>query len=448
MPRSVISYSFLFSSSRQKRISPSASILESVPYMVPAVIHELAHATLHRSGPEGGSEKDKHTKEVEAESVAFAVAQAFGLDTSDYSFPYIASWTKDREMNELRRSMDLIRDTSREMIRSIEKVLTERELERRGIRYEIYQIREDSPSRDRMFVDHKFLTDRGWQVRPEDYLCVYSGRILPENAPEEIFRIFNTEHPEDYGGRSVSVSDVIVLYGEKTASYYVESVGFHALEGFVSEPEPPAPIPDVPALADQIDDLISRFDRQSYDDAVDDREEHLSYMRRDLQNGRVRDLREELEQIRDSDDPRGYPQRASQLLDRMDEMIREGTIPTPKTEEKITYYVCENMDLPTLGEYREVSSLQEAMQQYDALSSDRYPGAKGIGAVLVGEGTMRDVPLLSDGRIRSDLLLNDSFGHSERFRESIRTLKELMPKNEKGITVPTETKIREKEMSR
>lgn len=81
-------------------------------------IHETAHAKLHdREIMESlGVEKDRLTKEVEAESVAYCVCSSFGLDTSDYSFPYIAGWSSSREMKEMKASMDVIRRTAGEMI--------------------------------------------------------------------------------------------------------------------------------------------------------------------------------------------------------------------------------------------------------------------------------------------------------------------------------------------
>lgn len=81
-------------------------------------IHETAHAKLHdREIMESlGVKKDRLTKEVEAESVAYCVCSSFGLDTSDYSFPYIAGWSSSREMKEMKASMDVIRKTAGEMI--------------------------------------------------------------------------------------------------------------------------------------------------------------------------------------------------------------------------------------------------------------------------------------------------------------------------------------------
>lgn len=88
-------------------------------------IHEVSHAKLHdrETMEEQGVQKDKLTREVEAESIAYCVCQYFGLDTSEYSFPYIGSWSSGKDMKELRASMDTIRKTAGEFIDSMTEVL-------------------------------------------------------------------------------------------------------------------------------------------------------------------------------------------------------------------------------------------------------------------------------------------------------------------------------------
>lgn len=94
-------------------------------------VHETAHAVLHdRDQMEAeGIVKDQLTREVEAESVAYVVCNHFGLDTSEYSFSYIASWSSGKNMKELRASMDSIRKTSTDMIGQIEEKLKELQIE-------------------------------------------------------------------------------------------------------------------------------------------------------------------------------------------------------------------------------------------------------------------------------------------------------------------------------
>ena len=97
---------------------------------IKTAIHEIAHAKLHavtpgeKVAPE--DKKDRRTKEVEAESVAYTVCQRYGIETSDYSFGYIAGWSSDKETKELKGSLETIRKTAAEMITGIDEKLKER----------------------------------------------------------------------------------------------------------------------------------------------------------------------------------------------------------------------------------------------------------------------------------------------------------------------------------
>ena len=89
---------------------------------VKTAIHEITHAKLHDLDivkAKGEKPKDQSTKEVEAESVAFAVCQHFGIDTSDYSFGYVASWSSGKDTPELKASLETIHDTAAEIIKVI-----------------------------------------------------------------------------------------------------------------------------------------------------------------------------------------------------------------------------------------------------------------------------------------------------------------------------------------
>ncbi len=85
------------------------------------LIHEMAHSILHSDTEK--SDKRRGTKEVEAESVAYAVCQRYGVDTSDYSFGYIAGWSASRGIDELKSSMQTIRRAANEIISDIDKEL-------------------------------------------------------------------------------------------------------------------------------------------------------------------------------------------------------------------------------------------------------------------------------------------------------------------------------------
>ena len=99
---------------------------------IKTMIHEVAHAMLHDSDQmkQRGEEKDQLTKETEAESIAFTVCSALGIDTSDYSFPYVASWASGKELKELKDSMDTIRLTATDFLEKLETAVAERSVER------------------------------------------------------------------------------------------------------------------------------------------------------------------------------------------------------------------------------------------------------------------------------------------------------------------------------
>lgn len=98
---------------------------------IKTMIHEVAHAMLHDSDQmkQRGEEKDQLTKETEAESIAFTVCSALGIDTSDYSFPYVASWASGKELKELKDSMDTIRLTATDFLEKLEAAVAERNVE-------------------------------------------------------------------------------------------------------------------------------------------------------------------------------------------------------------------------------------------------------------------------------------------------------------------------------
>ncbi len=113
-----------------KRIAVQENMSES--QTLKTMIHEVAHSKLHSKEVEQDEQmrKDRNTKEVEAESVAYTVCQHFGIDTSDYSFGYIAGWSSGRDTKELRSSMDTIRKTASELITGIEEQLQELQRDR------------------------------------------------------------------------------------------------------------------------------------------------------------------------------------------------------------------------------------------------------------------------------------------------------------------------------
>ena len=116
----------------ENRIAVQEGMSES--QTLKTMVHETAHSMLHNK--EVNKEdilapaKDRNTKEVEAESIAYTVCQHFGIDTSEYSFGYIAGWSSGKDMKELKSSLDTIRRTASELITGIEEQLKELQRDR------------------------------------------------------------------------------------------------------------------------------------------------------------------------------------------------------------------------------------------------------------------------------------------------------------------------------
>lgn len=203
---------------------------------VKTAIHEIAHAKLHAVGPDDKvapeEKKDRRTKEVEAESVAYTVCQRFGIETSDYSFGYVAGWSSDKDVKELKGSLETIKRTAAEMIESIDAklkvLLSEQEQHRKT------EIAVESAGKG--FIElHE--TDGGYDysVYSTDMKLLDGGVIeVPECSIQEAVQRLSMEYdlPDlmvlpDYEGfqdkvvRVNAVSDV-PIYNE-TANYAYEA---------------------------------------------------------------------------------------------------------------------------------------------------------------------------------------------------------------------------------
>ena len=231
---------------------------------VKTAIHEVAHAKLHdrerNQDIDAVLDKDRNTKEVEAESVAYTVCQHFGIDTSDYSFGYIAGWSSDRDMKELKSSLDTIRKTASELITGIEDRLAELQKDRAveqeqkqelkespanreaqllfgsEDRFGIYQLKDTEEARDIHFMGMDYLESKGIAVTKENYDLLYTAPLEEGTSLEDIYTRFNIDRPADFRGHSLSVSDVVVLHqnGENT-SHYVDSFGYREVPEFTKE---------------------------------------------------------------------------------------------------------------------------------------------------------------------------------------------------------------------
>ena len=319
-------------------------------------IHEIAHAKLHDidlNAPENEQQPraTRRTREVEAESVAYTVCQHYGLDTSDYSFGYVAGWSSGRELSELKSSLETIRSAAAEIINSIDEHIAElskaqdkeqtveqeqpdkektaapeqpkqeaptqekaaftpetiyrvrrnpysdskentyllqayvtqengrakmgavlftgtpqkcRELmgqlksgeltegqvkelyakaqetaktaEQDKDTFSIYQLKHGDETRDLRFEPYDRLQATGNSVDRANYERVYSAELTPGTSLEDIYTRFNIDHPKDFKGHSLSVSDVVVLHQNgQDAAHYVDSFGYKNVPEFLQE---------------------------------------------------------------------------------------------------------------------------------------------------------------------------------------------------------------------
>ena len=278
-------------------------------------IHEIAHAKLHDidlNAPKEERENlpDQRTREVQAESVAYTVCQHYGLDTSDYSFGYVAGWSTGREMEELKSSLETIRSTAAEIINGIDARIAELQKDQEkaqeqekplspddrttgeeittprgsfhvtamsreqmeaagyGVHHQsedgkyfimgngtrafavpaqeaqpeqdtftIYQLKREDATRDYRFEPYDRLQAAGLAVDPAHYEPVYSGFMTPGMTLDAIYTRFNLDHPQDFKGHSLSVSDVVVVQqGGKSTAHYVDSSGYRQVPEFL-QPE-------------------------------------------------------------------------------------------------------------------------------------------------------------------------------------------------------------------
>ena len=154
------------------------------------LIHEIAHSILHEKDTGIEKEADRNTKEVQAESVAYATCQHFNIDTSDYSFGYIAGWSSGKEVEELRNSMNVIRQTASDFINGIEKNMTmviekdylityfatsNAEYSEQGKMYETENIDEAIEHYNRMINNHsKVISGIGFTYKSNDEDDIYN----------------------------------------------------------------------------------------------------------------------------------------------------------------------------------------------------------------------------------------------------------------------------------
>ena len=199
---------------------------------VKTAIHEIAHAKLHAIKPDEKvapeERKDRHTKEVEAESVAYTVCQRYGIETSDYSFGYIAGWSSDKDIKELKGSLETIRSTAAEMIESIDAklkvLLAEKSQEQTQETPE--PVKEEKPS----YHDVPVYREMANYAYEAGELDMYRASRDANMACKEAIEAAISENYVDYRlSTRVAVETVLEQFSEERVQYVLANTVQHNL---------------------------------------------------------------------------------------------------------------------------------------------------------------------------------------------------------------------------
>ncbi|WP_379690219.1 YodL domain-containing protein [Mediterraneibacter gnavus] len=435
-------------------------------------IHETAHARLHdREIMESqGIEKDRLTKEVEAESVAYCVCSAFELDTSEYSFPYIAGWSSGKEMRELKSSMDVIRKTAGEMIdeliEKIEMMLEQKQekllaaVEAAGYRF----VKEESNPQHLQFIPdgthrmqgHLFakswneverwveaIIEKGDPIQKERVeRVIYPERF--EQSFEEmmftrkecrlsIYHLYENGSGRDQlfaGMEDLQKKGIMVTADQYRCVYsslYLPNEDMNVIYSIFND-DPPADykahslsVSDV-VIMNQNGDMkayfVDRFGFQELTDFVEERKKILG-MENDIQK---RDILEQTSCI--------------------------------------SFYAAECSEFPVLGEVHHDLNLPDALEAYEKIPAERMNGLKSVGFNLQ-EGSDYDgmMDLMVAGRSQREILDSIPFYKENKLvQEALKRVEQYIeekslnvektrPKEEKGEIQKTKSQKRREDMS-
>ena len=203
------------------------------------LIHETAHAKLHdidlNAPPEKQADRpDRRTREVQAESIAYAVCQHYGLDTSDYSFSYVAQWSSGRELAELKASLETIRNTASELIKDIDKNFAELTKDREQAQEQENEPtpEEKQPEQTAPQEEISATAEPAADTQPEEKTAPEEPAkkaMQPEQSEEDNFPIPDpngepvvtiiwSEHSRFHDGETMSLSEANALIGNLDAA--------------------------------------------------------------------------------------------------------------------------------------------------------------------------------------------------------------------------------------
>ena len=475
---------------------------------IKTAIHEMAHQRLHAVDPlDEKSEiinQTRSSKEVEAESVAYTVCQHYGIETSDYSFAYVAGWSHGKETPELKASLNTIRKTANEMITEIDGHIAEinKEMEQEnkvtcylkitssmGSEYEIDRIAGTIEKIESVLkeavekeVDNipEFLESKGIPVL-----------VVASSIDDEPGRYIRPEYEYDIDRKQIYRDGMAIgreMTREESAVRLAVKVDFFLRETdnfqYKNEVEDPLifteELKNALMVGSERVDEISGWFQQIMDEDSDYTNEAIDLvvaMKNMSKEGREITKREQAEQLAgelyeyaDEVDPYG----SQDSIEYVEEFIRDTTKDlldagekaegilkwleeTPvattaletrgkelrdkvsaftgisiESEATISFYVAECSEFPTMGEFHDGVTLEEAFRLYDQIPAERMNGIKGIGFEL-HDGSEYDgqYPLMEAGRVEEELInMVQHYKDSPLVQQAILDCKRILAERE------------------
>ena len=475
---------------------------------IKTAIHEMAHQRLHAVDPlDEKSEiinQTRSSKEVEAESVAYTVCQHYGIETSDYSFAYVAGWSHGKETPELKASLNTIRKTANEMITEIDGHIAEinKEMEQEnkitcylkitssmGSEYEIDRIagtieKIESALKEALEkeVDNipEFLESKGIPVL-----------VVASSIDDEPGRYIRPEYEYDIDRKQIYRDGIAIgreMTREESAVRLAVKVDFFLRETdnfqYKNEVEDPLifteELKNALMVGSERVDEISGWFQQIMDEDSDYTNEAIDLvvaMKNMSKEGREITKREQAEQLAgelyeyaDEVDPYG----SQDSIEYVEEFIRDTTKDLQDVGEKaegilkwleetpvatailetrgkelrdkvsafagisiepeatISFYVAECSEFPTMGEFHDGVTLEEAFRLYDQIPAERMNAIKGIGFEL-HDGSEYDgqYPLMEAGRVDEELInMVQHYKDSPLVQQAILDCKRILAERE------------------
>lgn len=475
---------------------------------IKTAIHEMAHQRLHAVDPlDEKSEiinQTRSSKEVEAESVAYTVCQHYGIETSDYSFAYVAGWSHGKETPELKAALNTIRKTANEMITEIDGHIAEinKEMEQEnkvtcylkitssmGSEYEIDRIagtieKIESVLKEALEteVDNipEFLESKGIPVL-----------VVASSIDDEPGRYIRPEYEYDIDRKQIYRDGIAIgreMTREESAVRLAVKIDFFLKEtgNFQYKNEVEDPLIFTEELknalmvgSERVDEIAGWF-QQIMDEDSDYTNEAIDLvvaMKNMSKEGREITKREQAEQLAgelyeyaDEVDPYG----SQDSIEYVEEFIRDTTKDlldagekaegilkwleeTPvataaletrgkelrdkvsaftgisiEPEATISFYAAECSEFPTMGEFHDGVTLEEAFRLYDQIPAERMNGIKGIGFEL-HDGSEYDgqYPLMEAGRVDEELInMVQHYKDSPLVQQAILDCKRILSERE------------------